>query len=239
MLHDNCPGLGPSRRQARHILDKIDLFWHKQCNLKEIDFLMKSAQSITVHVPIQEESMEPESLARSPLGGLFVKALAAGMESRFRYRYFGPLQILAGIDGLEGRKVLEIGCGTGFFTLPAAGLIGNAGNLTSMDVLPDAVILVTEKVQAAGLKNVRVMHGNGMETGLEAETFDTVFLFGVIPAPMLPLDHILPEMRRVLKPGGTLAVWPPVPGLTPQAILQTGLFTLGLVSNGVHNFTAV
>jgi len=180
--------------------------------------------------------MDIETFSKSNFGKLFVKILAAGMESRFRYRFFPPLNILKGADIVPGQIVLEIGCGTGYFTIPAAQLIGDRGSLTSMDVLQESVDLVSRKVQKANLTNVRVVKGNAMDTRLDAESFHTVLLFGVIPAPMLPLNRFLPEIHRVLKAEGCLAVWPPVPGWLPQAILQSGLFTLTSKRNGVSNF---
>jgi len=180
--------------------------------------------------------MDAETIARSTIGKLYIKALAAGMESRFRYRFFGPMKILEGADLLPGQTVLEVGCGTGYFTLPIARLIGEQGCLVAMDGLSDSVELVSRKVQTAKLKNVRVIKGDALETGLDAGSFDTVLLLGVIPAPMLPLTRLLPEMHRVLKVNGSLAVWPPIPGWLPQSILQSGLFTFTSRRNGVHNF---
>jgi ubiquinone/menaquinone biosynthesis C-methylase UbiE len=180
--------------------------------------------------------MGTETIAKSTIGKLFIKGLAAGMESRFRYRFFGPLKILSGADILPGQVVLEVGCGTGYFTLPAARLVGEQGCLVALDVLPESVELVSRKVQDAGLKNVRVVKGDALDTGLDAESFEAVLLFGVIPAPMLPLTRLLPEMHRVLKAGGHLAVWPPVPGWLPKAILNSGFFTLTSKRNGVYNF---
>jgi len=53
---------------------------------------------------------------------------------------------------------------------------------------------------------------------------------------MLPLNQILTEMHRVLKPEGTLGIWSPVPGLLPRSILKSGLFSLGSKQNWVLNF---
>ena len=75
-----------------------------------------------------------------------------------------------------------------------------------------------------------------MATGLDAASFDAVRLFGVLPAPMLPLDRLLPEMHRVLKAQGIPAVRPPLIGWLPQSIVQSGLFTFTGRRNGVHNF---
>jgi len=146
------------------------------------------------------------------------------------------MNILKGANILPGQIVLEVGCGTGYFTLPAAQLIGDNGSLVAMDVLSDSVALVSKKVQSADLKNVRVVKGDALDTGLDSENFHAVLLFGVIPAPMLPLAKLLPEMHRVLKAGGILSVWPPIPGWLPGSILQSGLFTLIDKRNGVHNF---
>jgi ubiquinone/menaquinone biosynthesis C-methylase UbiE len=178
--------------------------------------------------------MNTETLANSKVGQAFIRVMAAIMESRFRYRFFGPTQILQGADLQPGQTVLELGCGTGFFTLATARLIGAQGCLIAMDVLQVSVDEVSRKVQAANLKNVRVVRGNALDTRLDAESFDTVLLFGVIPAPMLPLTHLLPEIRRIIKPGGTLAVWPP--SWTHQGILQSELFTYASKRNGVYNY---
>jgi ubiquinone/menaquinone biosynthesis C-methylase UbiE len=183
--------------------------------------------------------MNTESLVSSRIGKLFAKALAAAMESRFRYRFFGPANILLGVDGLQGRKVLEIGCGTGFFTIPAAGMIGEKGSLVSMDIVQESVDLVTRKAQAAKLQNVRVAKGDALNTKLDSGSFDTVILFGVIPAPMVPVNPLLLELHRVLRSDGNLAVWPHVPGWLPQAVLKSGKFTLSNKHNGVYNFKRI
>jgi ubiquinone/menaquinone biosynthesis C-methylase UbiE len=180
--------------------------------------------------------MNTEAFANSKIGHFIFRVIGAAMECRFRYRFFGPMKTLRGADIKPGQRVLEVGCGTGFYTVSAAQLIGEQGCLLAMDVLQVAIERVSKRVQAANLKNVRVFKGDAMNTGLDAESMDAVLLFGVIPAPMLPLSRLLPEMHRILKRQGTLAVWPPVPFWLPQSILRSGLFTYASKRNGVCNF---
>lgn len=180
--------------------------------------------------------MNTETISRSRVGQLFIKILAAGMESGFRHHFFAAGPILAGVECLTGQKVLEVGCGTGFFTIPAAVLIGESGSLTAMDILPGSVELVSQKVQEAGLRNVRVVQGDALDTQFEPGSFDTVLLFGVVPAPMLPMPQLLTEIHRILKAEGMLAVWPPVPGWLPHAVTRSGSFVFCSRRNGVHNF---
>jgi ubiquinone/menaquinone biosynthesis C-methylase UbiE len=178
--------------------------------------------------------MKTEAFANSRLGQIIIRALGAAMESRFRYRCSGPRHILQGTDIHAGQTILEVGCGTGFFTRPAAELIGDQGSLVAIDALPAAVEAVSKKIGTAKLKNVHVVKGDALNTMIEAECMDAVLLFGVIPAPMLPLNRLLPEVHRILKPGGTMAVWPP--SWISPSILRSGLFTYGGQRNGVLNF---
>ncbi len=156
------------------------------------------------------------------------------MESKLRQWLMNPLKTLRGAGIHSGQAVLEVGCGTGFFTIPAAKLIGDKGCLVAMDVLSKYTERVSKKVQAAELRNVRVVRRDALDTGLEAESIDTVLLLSVIPSPTLPLNRFLPEMHRVLKPEGTLAVttfpW------VLRSIRRSGLFTYVSKRNGVTNF---
>jgi demethylmenaquinone methyltransferase/2-methoxy-6-polyprenyl-1,4-benzoquinol methylase len=159
------------------------------------------------------------------------------MESRLRQWLMNPVKTLEGAGIEPGQTVLEVGCGTGFFTIPAAKLLGDEGRLVAMDPLQDYTRRVSKKVESAGLKNVRVVKRDALNTGLNTASMDMVLLFGVIPFPSLPLNRLLPEMHRVLKPQGSLAVWLfPVSGLVPKWILEPGLFTFVGKRNGVYNY---
>jgi ubiquinone/menaquinone biosynthesis C-methylase UbiE len=176
--------------------------------------------------------MDTERLAKNTFGKIFIRLMAFIMESRLRYKFFGAKKILEGAGICPSMKVLEIGCGTGFFTIPAGEMLGNNGSLIAMDMLPMSVEMVANKVQEANLSNiVQVMKGDALDTKLEKESFDEVIIFGVIPAPMLPMEKLMAEMHRILRPGGVLAVWPP--SWVHQTIIQSGYFKYLNRQNGV------
>ncbi len=53
--------------------------------------------------------------------------------------------------GLEtGQRVLEVGCGPGFFTIPAAGIVRPSGSVVALDVNPLAVEHVQKKIDERG-----------------------------------------------------------------------------------------
>jgi ubiquinone/menaquinone biosynthesis C-methylase UbiE len=179
--------------------------------------------------------MNTEIFSKTKVGKVAVKLLAKAMESRFRYRFFNANRILQGVDNLTGQNVLEIGCGTGFFTMPIAHLIGDQGSLTSIDILQESVDFVSQKVEDAKLENVKILKRDVLKTELQSNSFHIVILFGVIPAPMLSLDQVLLEIHRVLNSDGILVIWPSFPWL-PRSIKKSGLFTYLNKKNKVYNF---
>jgi ubiquinone/menaquinone biosynthesis C-methylase UbiE len=183
------------------------------------------------------EKMNTEALGRTQIGQIFIRIIAVIMESRFRYKFFGPTKILQSAGIRPGMKVLEVGCGTGFFTTTAGRMLGDQGQLIAMDMLPISVETVAKKVQIANLNNVRVIKGDALNTQLEKESLDEIIIFGVIPAPMLPMEKLMTEMHRILKPGAVMAVWPP--SWVHQSILQSGLFTYSNKQNNVINYKRV
>ncbi len=183
--------------------------------------------------------MNTEDLGNSKILNLLFKPAGVMMGSRARRWLMNPAKTLQGAGIQPGQTVLEVGCGTGFFTIPAARLIGDEGRLVALDLSAGFIEQVTKKVRKANLKNVRVVKRDALETGLDAASMDKALLFGVIPFPLLPLNRLLPEMHRVLKPEGALAVWlfpPRVHFWVPKAILQSGLFTFESKQHGVFNY---
>ena len=181
--------------------------------------------------------MDTEKLGNSWLMNVLSWPGGATMESRLRERLMDPRKTLLAADIKPGQSILEVGCGTGFFTLPAAEMIGESGRLITMDPVTHFVEKVKDKIRRAGLNNVEVIRRDALQTGLEAGSVDLALLFGVLPFPTLPLGKLLPEMHRVLKPEGGMAVWMfPVPGWIPTAISRSGLFTDQGKKNGVYNY---
>jgi len=68
-----------------------------------------------------------------------------------------PYKVLRAAGLEPGQKVLEVGCGPGFFTIPAARIVGEEGSVLAFDINPVAVEHVRRKIEEAGATNARVI----------------------------------------------------------------------------------
>ena len=140
--------------------------------------------------------------------------------------FVNPYKLLNAAGLKPGQKVLEIGCGPGFFTIPAAKIVGEKGRVYTLDVNPIAVENVRRKIEEKGLKNVKVILADASETGLPEESVDVAFLFGVIHA-LDDVDAVMREMYRVLKVKGVLSIQKPwwSEKKLLDAVTKNGLFS--------------
>jgi ubiquinone/menaquinone biosynthesis C-methylase UbiE len=122
-----------------------------------------------------------------------------------------PYRVLKAAGLGPGQKVLEVGCGPGFFTVPAAKIVGEEGSVHALDINPLAVGRVQQKIEQEGVTNVETVLADAAQTGLPDQSFDLIFVFG-LAHPIGDLGNILTELHRLLKLAGTLSVegrpWP-------------------------------
>jgi 2-polyprenyl-3-methyl-5-hydroxy-6-metoxy-1,4-benzoquinol methylase len=112
-----------------------------------------------------------------------------------------PFAEMMQLDTLQGKRVLEIGCGMGFH----AELLARAGaELTTIDISPTSIEATQRRFQLKGPEgDIRQMDAEALE--FDDGTFDAVWSWGVIHHSSRTA-MILREIRRVLKPGGRAGI---------------------------------
>lgn len=122
------------------------------------------------------------------------------------YKMFrDPYEVLKSAGLAPGQDVLEVGCGPGFFTVPAARTVGRQGTVHSLDINPLALERVRQKVEREGVTNVCTILADAGQTGLPSESFDLIFVFGLGHVAGGG-DRMLAELHRLLRLGGTLSI---------------------------------
>jgi len=115
-----------------------------------------------------------------------------------------PDRLLKAAGLKPGLKVLEIGCGPGAFTIPAAEIVGKDGFIYTIDIHPLAIKRVKEKIAESGIENIKPILTNASNTRLLDQEIDLVFIFGM-PSISGGWTNVLSEIYRVLKPRGILS----------------------------------
>ena len=116
------------------------------------------------------------------------------------------LKLVKALGGLGDRTfgdALEIGSGTGYFSLNLVQL-GAVERLTATDISPGMLERLTATAEALGLDNVNPVVTEAEVLPFEDESFDLVFGHAVLHH-IPDLERAFAEFRRVLRPGGMIA----------------------------------
>jgi ubiquinone/menaquinone biosynthesis C-methylase UbiE len=136
-----------------------------------------------------------------------------------------------------GERVLEIGPGTGYYTLDMAEWVGPEGRVEIFDLQQEFLDHTMRRAAERGLDNVVPTQGDATALAYEDASMDAVVLnavLGEIPDPVAALR----EVRRVLKPGGRLLVGELFgdPHFTTQAALRRQAGEAGLAYEGESGY---
>lgn len=106
--------------------------------------------------------------------------------------------------GLEpGMTFIDIGCGDGFFALPAARMAGSSGRVYGLDADGESINELKEKAAKEGLKNIQAQAGAAEDMVLCENCADIVF-FGICLHDFYDPAKVLQNARHMLKKGGRL-----------------------------------
>jgi ubiquinone/menaquinone biosynthesis C-methylase UbiE len=135
---------------------------------------------------------------------------AASIYEQYWARQLAPAQerLLALAALRPGERVLDVACGTGLVTFPAADAVGPTGGVFGTDISDAMVTSLRESAAARGVGQVAAERMDAEELPLPDASFDAALCaLGLMYVPDPP--KALREMRRVLRPGGraVLAVW--------------------------------
>lgn len=110
--------------------------------------------------------------------------------------------------GLRAQQVfVHLGCGAGFYIIPAATIVGSKGKSIGVDILPDMLAQAEHKARQMGISNVQTFHANienSPGTAIPAKSADLVLVANILhqsdPA------KVLTEAARIVAANGNVAI---------------------------------
>ena len=112
--------------------------------------------------------------------------------------------ILAQIGLMPGDTLVDIGSGDGYFSIPAARIVGQSGKIYALDVSAEAISKLKAAASAAGLNNIQTAVGEAKKTLLCKGCADVVLMANALHDFNDPVTA-LKNARLMLKSGGRLA----------------------------------
>jgi arsenite methyltransferase len=136
----------------------------------------------------------------------FNEHLAAEMEVIYRRRDILRRRALVheALEASPGDRVLDAGCGPGFYTAEILERVGPEGSVVGVDASEPMLALSAKRCE--GHANVAFQHGDVTALPVADADFDRALSVQVLEY-VADIPAALAELRRVLRPGGRLLLW--------------------------------
>lgn len=113
--------------------------------------------------------------------------------------------MLANLGIRPGLTICDMGCGNGFYTLQMAKMTGAQGRVVGVDVQPEMLGLLRDRMEAQGLENIIPILGSYHNPHLPPASIDLILLVDVYHEFSHP-EQMLAAMRASLKPQGKIVL---------------------------------
>jgi len=167
------------------------------------------------------------------------------LDSGYRRRIQPPSQLIERSGIKKGMQVLDLGCGSGAFTPFIARTVGDKGKVYALDIQADMLKQLENKLsrpENKDIKNIKLIEGNAYELPFDNGSIDLVNMVTVLQE-IPDRNKAVLEIKRVLKPGGILAVTELFPDpdypwkSTTIKLGQSAGFVVDKVSGNFFNYT--
>lgn len=127
------------------------------------------------------------------------------LDSAERRKLLPPRETLLKLGLQAGDVMADIGCGIGYFSLPAAEIAGPKGQVFALDVSQEMLEEVEKRSKEAGLPNLQTHLTE--ETSLKLEDASATFaLLSLVLHEVEQPAQFLREINRILTKDGRLAI---------------------------------
>lgn len=125
------------------------------------------------------------------------------LDNEKRRKSMPPIETLKKMLLKEGETIADIGCGIGYFSIPAATIVGENGHVYAVDVSKDMLTEFKKRVKG-NYENIKILLSNEYNAEISDNTIDYLFLSNIFHE-INDKDRFLKEYLRSLKSDGKIA----------------------------------
>ena len=114
-----------------------------------------------------------------------------------------PTKLLDTLKLRPGEVVADVGAGSGYLTFRIAERVGPTGKVLAVDIQPEMLALIRQRMKQRGVTNVEPVLGTVSDPKLPAAAVDTILMVDVYHEFSHPYE-MTEAMVKSLKPGGRL-----------------------------------
>ncbi|GEA34088.1 class I SAM-dependent methyltransferase [Clostridium diolis] len=127
------------------------------------------------------------------------------IENEKRRKILPPEQTLINLDLQTGDVMADIGCGIGYFTIPASKIVGKNGKILALDISDEMLQDVEEKIIENDISNVEAILTEENHLKLESNSVTFAFASNIIHE-VEEKERFLNEIKRIICPEGKIAI---------------------------------
>jgi len=116
-----------------------------------------------------------------------------------------PEQTLIRLGLHEGDIMADIGCGIGYFSIPASKIVGDSGQILALDILPEMLQDVEMKIKENNISNIKTILTEENDFKLGDDKITIAFISTVLHE-VNEKEKFLIEIKRNLSPKGRIAI---------------------------------
>lgn len=127
------------------------------------------------------------------------------LDNEWRRQLMPPTETLKKLGLAAEDSVADVGCGIGYFSIPAAEIIDHKNTVYALDISPEMLQTVKENAQRAGVENVITIQTGEYDLKLPDAAVSFALAVNIIHEVE---DHsrFLREIKRILQKQGKLAI---------------------------------
>jgi ubiquinone/menaquinone biosynthesis C-methylase UbiE len=127
------------------------------------------------------------------------------LDNDWRRQTIPPRVTLEKLGLLSEDIVADVGCGIGYFTIPAAEIVSARNKVYALDISKEMLTEVEKRAENVGISNIVVIETEEYDLKLQDESVSFVLIFNVLHE-IDNKERFLKEARRILKPSGRIAI---------------------------------